>query len=456
MATITRENIGLLHDKLTVTVSPADYQAAYEQSLKKYAKSANIPGFRKGMVPAGLIKKMYGQGIFADEVLKTMEKELNNYLTNEKLNIFAQPLPAEGNQPTVDVNNLTDYAFEFEIGLQPDFDLNLDEASLIKYKITVTDAMIDEDVARLQTRNGNMTEPEVVESEDTVLNVTFTETDAEGNVVENGLNKANSLLVKYFAESFRPNLMGKKKDDIVSLTLSEAFEDKELATILGDLGLDAANAENAAKKFVLTITKLGLVEKAAIDEKLFAASFPNKTIGNEAEFRAAVAEEIQAYFDAQAANQLHDQIYHHLLDNTTMSFPENFLKRWLQVGGEKPKTAEEAEAEMPSFLNSVKWTLISNKLMQQHNVQVLPDDLKAYAKQQLLGYLGNQMGSIDGNESWIEDYANRMVKDKKFVEDSYNRISTEKMFTAVAAVVKTTEEAISVEAFSEKLHNHHH
>lgn len=451
MATITRENIGLLTDKLTVTVGKNDYFARFEQSLKKYAKTANIPGFRKGMVPAGLVKKMYGQSVFTDEVLRTVETELNTYLNNEKLEIFAQPLPLDNDARALDLNNPSDYIFAFEIGLKPAISINTNGIKVTKYEIEVTEAMIDEEVNRLQVRNGKMTEPESLETEEHVLNVKFVEADAKGNAVEGGINKDNSLLVKYFAEGFRKNLIGKKKDDVVTLQLSKAFDDKELEVILSDLGL---TKEDADKHFNLQITKVGLVEKAPLEEVLFLATYPNKEIKTAEEFRNEVKAEIARYYESQSRNQIHDQIYHHLIDHTTIELPEAFLKRWLQTGGEKPKTAEEAEQEFPSFASQLKWTLISSQLIADNNIEVNPDDIKAFARQQLFSYMGGQI--LDENQPWIEDYVNRMMQDRKFVEDTYHRVSTDKLFSTLETQVNASPEKISAEAFAEKLHHHHH
>ncbi len=451
MATITRENIGLLTDKLTVTVGKNDYFARFEQSLKKYAKTANIPGFRKGMVPAGLVKKMYGQSVFTDEVLRTVETELNTYLNNEKLEIFAQPLPLDNDARALDLNNPSDYIFAFEIGLKPAISINTNGIKVTKYEIEVTEAMIDEEVSRLQVRNGKMTEPESLETEEHVLNVKFVEADAKGNAVEGGINKDNSLLVKYFAEGFRKNLIGKKKDDVVTLQLSKAFDDKELEVILSDLGL---TKEDADKHFNLQITKVGLVEKAPLEEALFLATYPNKEIKTAEEFRNEVKAEIARYYESQSRNQIHDQIYHHLIDHTTIELPEAFLKRWLQTGGEKPKTAEEAEQEFPSFASQLKWTLISSQLIADNNIEVNPDDIKAFARQQLFSYMGGQI--LDENQPWVEDYVNRMMQDRKFVEDTYHRVSTDKLFSTLETQVNATPEKISAEAFAEKLHHHHH
>src|SRR5580692_9409541 len=206
MATVTRENIGLLTDKIVVKISKGDYLPSFEKALKQYGKQANIPGFRKGMVPAGLIKKMYGSSVFTDEVLRTVEKELTNYMSSEKLDIFAQPLPLpENDARQIDINNPADYSFAFEIGLKPAFDLaDLASAKITLYKVEITPEMIDEETERLRTRNGKMTEPATVAGDENVLNLHFTESDATGLPVEGGIEKDNSLLVKYFNEETRP------------------------------------------------------------------------------------------------------------------------------------------------------------------------------------------------------------------------------------------------------------
>jgi trigger factor len=451
MATVTRENIGLLNDKLTVQLKKEDYYTGFEQSLKKYAKTANIPGFRKGMVPTGLVKKMYGQGVFSDEILRKVEAELNDYLNKEKVDIFAQPLPLDNDAAKLDMNQPVDYSFAFEIGLKPAVELDPTSIKVTRYKITVTDEMVQEEVDRLQMRAGKMTEPGEVTGDDNVLNVKFIESDAEGNEVEGGISKGNSLLVTYFEKSFRANLIGKKNEDTVVLQLNTAFEDKEKEAILGDLGL---GKEDGDKYFKLLITKVGLVEKANLDEEFFTSVYPNKDIKTEADFRAEVKAEIELQFEQQSRNQVYDQVYHYLVDHTKMDFPESFLKRWLQSGGEKPKTAEEAEEDYPTFANQLKWTLVSSKLIEDNKIEVLPEDIRDFAKQQLFSYMGGQLGALGDNQQWVDDYADRMMKDRKFVEDSYHRISTDKLFSLLDSQVTAKEEPISAEDFAKKLHHH--
>ena len=453
MATITRENIGLLTDKLTVQVAKDDYISSFEKSLKTYAKTANIPGFRKGMVPTGLVKKMYGQSVFTDEILRTVEKELSNYMSQEQLDIFAQPLPLESDARMLDMNNPSDYAFAFEIGLKPQIEINTGDIKVTRYKVQVTAEMINDEVNRLQIRNGKMTEPETVSVDDNVLNVTLTECDENGNIKEGGIHKDNSLLLKYFAESTRKDLLDKKKDDAIVIQLNKAFEEKEREWVMGDLGLDKDNAADAEKFFNMAITKVGFVERPEMNEAFFEAVYPGRGITTEEEFRNSVKVEIETHYETQARNQTHDQMYHHLLDHTHIDFPESFLKRWIQMGGEKAKTPEEAEKEYPSFANQLKWSLVSTKLINDNKITVDPEEIKNQAKQQIMGYMGGQ--SLD-DAPWLDEYANRMMQDQKFVENAYFQIQTSKLFTILETQVHPTEQSISAEDFAQKLHHHHH
>lgn len=446
MASVATESLGNLHQKIVITVSQEDYKPGFDKSIKKYAATANIPGFRKGMVPAGLVKKMYGQGVFAEEIIKQAEQKLYNYLQEEKLEIFAQPLPMQTEAFNPDMNAPKDYNFEFEVGLKPSFSPALSNFAGTKYDISVTDEMVTEDIERMQTRYGKMLDFEVVENEENMLNVEFDEINEDESLVENGIAKSNSVLVKYFTPSYIDSLKGKKVNDSITINLADAFEAKESEAVIADLGL---TKETADKKFRLTITKIGGVEKAALNEELFLAAYPNQEIKTEDEFKTAIKAEIEKVFDGQSKNQLHDQLYKHLLDKTSIDLPEAFLKRWMQVGGEKKKSAEEVEAEFPSFANSLKWTLITDQLSKDNNITVEQEDIKAFAKQQLFGYMN--MGPLDENTQWVEEYANRMMKDKKFVEDSFYRVQTDKLFKSLEAKVTPTSEVISFEDFKKKL-----
>ncbi|MFZ9695829.1 MAG: trigger factor [Chitinophagaceae bacterium] len=458
MATVTRANIGNLHDKLSLTLEKTSYLPAFEKSLKEYGRKANIPGFRKGMVPAGLIKKMYGPSLFTDEVLKAVDRELISYLQQEKVEIFAQPLPLETDLQQLDVNNPLDYTFHFEIGLKPEVKLpDLAKVKTTRYVVEVTEEMIDNEVTRLQNRYGNMKDQEEIDSEENVINVNFVEADKDSNIVEGGITKDNSLLVKYFASKQRKNWMGKKAGDSLTLQLSKAFEEKERDFIMGDLGLDKNDKAAADKFYNIVITKVGLLEKKVLNEEFFSQLYPGGEVKTTDDFRNKIKEEIQAYWNGQATNQLHDQLYHELLDHTKLDFPMAFLKKWLQTQGENPKSAEEAEAEYPKFESQLKWTLITEKIVNENAIQVNPQEIRDFAKQQLFSYMGGGAGLAD-DQPWVNDYTEKMMKDRRFVEDAFNRIQTQKIFEWGTTQLKPTDKKIDADAFTKMVeeHQHHH
>ena len=312
MAQVTRQNVAPLTDHIIVTLQKDDYFPGFEKALKTYTKQANIPGFRKGMVPTGVVKKMYGASVYSEEVLRRAEKEINGFLEKENPEIFGQPLTTEENNDTVrgfNMNEPKEYSFVFEIGLKPEVvPADLAKATIKRMNVTVTDEMVQEEVERLQNRFGNMKEPETVTSDDCVLNLQFTEVDEAGNTVEGGVShETNSLLVKYFAEAVRPQWMDLKVGDTLTFVIGEAFEEKELSWVKEDLG-QKDNPEAAALRFTMTITKIGFVEKRELNEEFFNQVLPGRAIATEAEFREAMREDIANQWRNQARGQVQDEI----------------------------------------------------------------------------------------------------------------------------------------------------
>lgn len=455
MAKVTRENIGILHDKITVTVTPDEYSPAYKKSLAKAAASANIPGFRKGKVPLAVVNKMYGEKIIIDEVLKITEVQMSSYLAVEKIDTIAQPLPLSSTLQNIDINNLKEYQFVFEIGIRPEISIDPKAIQVKRYVIEVPEKFIEEQVDRIRLQFGTMTEPETVSSDEDLLNVVFLEVDADGNAVDGGIDKATSLNVKHFEAEFRKSLFGLKKEDSVTATLAVAFSNDERGPVLEELGLDKEDAASADKHFKITITNIGLQVKAELNEELYKKAYPTKEITNEVEFREAVKAEIAGYFAEQSRKQMHDQIYHFLIDETKVEFPTAFMLRLLEEGDEKRRSKEEAEKILPVFESQMKWSLITRQIQKEENITVTQDDLKNAAKAQIIQYLGGQV-EMFGDTKFIDEFAERNAKDKKFVDEHYGNILADKIFTSLEDKVTATEEGIDYETFGSKLHHHHY
>jgi len=454
MATVARENIALLNDKITIKLTKEDYLPVFEKKVKEYSKTMNVPGFRKGMVPVGMVKKMYGPSIFTDEVLKAVEKELMDYLKTEQPDIFAQPLAMDSDIRKMDYKEPADYEFGFEIGLKPAFELApFSTANITLNKVNVTDAMLQEEVDRMLVKAGKMTEPETITDSENELTILFTETDAAGNIIEGGLEKENAVLLKFFTPTVESEFKGLEKDSSINIQLNKAFEGENLAKITEDLDLSKDDATAAEKFFQLRIVKIALVEKSELNEEFYAKIFPGATVTTEEEFRSKLKAEIQQYWEGQSRNQLHDQLYHYLLEQTNISFPDTFLKRWLQNGGEKAKTAEQVEEEFPMFINQLKWTLITDKITKENQLEVNQQELKDAMLAEVMRYFGG--ASLGDDSSWLGAYVDRMMKDEKQVEATYHRLVTDKLFTWAQGQLTPAEKEVTPDELNAMQHHHH-
>ncbi|MEY3351255.1 MAG: trigger factor [Bacteroidota bacterium] len=456
MATITREQIAPLHERIKVKVEQSDYTSGYEASLKKYAKSANIPGFRKGMVPAGVIKKMYGASVFTEEVLRSIENELMKYLQTENISYLGQPLPEDSNDPAqFDHTQPSAYTFSFEIGMKPEFSIpDLAKAKTTINKVEVTEEMVNEEIDRFQRRLGKMTEPETVSNEEDVLNVSFQKCSPDGTVEEGAEKKDNSLLLKYFSAAAQKELMGKKKDDAIIIQLGKAFEDKEREWLASDLGMNKESKDDMNQSFLMSITRIAFVEKRNLDAEFFKEALPAKEVATEEEFRNELRQQIDAYWGHQAQHLLEHEIFHILSEDTKMNFPEAFLKKWLLKSGEKEQTEEAIEKEFPAFLNQLRWTLVSNEIGVQQSIQVSREEIVDSMRQQLMGYFGSM--NLGGNYDWLDSYIDRMMADKKQVESAYQRVFSSKVLTWAASQAKPTEKKVTAKEFAELQGKHQH
>jgi trigger factor len=194
--------------------------------------------------------------------------------------------------------------------------------------------------------------------------------------------------------------------------------------------------------------------KADFGEEFFKAAYPNKEIKTEEELRNLIKEEMQQHWGRQSRSMLQHELYHYLIESTQIEFPETFLKRWLQQGNEEPKSSEQVEEEYPHFVSQLKWTLLTDKIFRENNLEVSQEDIKSFAKQQLAGYMG--MNVLDESQAWVHEYLNRMMHDRKFVEDTYHRLQNEKVLEYAVTKVNPIEKEITAEEFHHLQHQHQH
>jgi trigger factor len=314
--------------------------------------------------------------------------------------------------------------------------------------------MINEEIDRISRRLGKMTEPETVSNEEDVLNVSFQKCNSNGEVGEEAAKKENSLLVKYFSADAQKTLMGKKKEDSLVIQLSKAFEEKEREWIASDLGVNKENTEELNQHFLMRIHKIAFVEKRAMDESFFKEAIPGKEVSNEEDFRSEIKQQIEAYWKHQAQHLLEHELFHILSEKTPMQFPEAFLKKWLLKSSEKEQTEESVERDFPSFLNQLRWTLVSNEIGTQHQIQVSREEIMDSMRQQLMGYFGSM--NLGGNFDWLESYVERMMSEKQQVESSYQRVFSGKVLEWAAKQATPKEKKVSAAEFAELQAKHNH
>ena len=419
---------------ITLTLEPADYQEEVNKQLKQVRQKAQIPGFRPGMVPVGLVKKMYGKGILADVLNKLVGENLQKHIEDNKLAILGDPLPSE-NSPKIDLDNEDTFTFAFDIAVAPEFDAKLTAKNkLTEYEIEVTDEMVDNQVKSYCERFGEYTQAEEVAEGDIVKGLCK---EVGGEIVkENAILNPQYMKLKTQAKKF----FGAKKGDVITFNPAKAYEhETEISSMLGITKEQAAELKS---DFTFEIQEITRHTAAKIDGELFAKVYSADAPKDEKEFRARVKAEI-------VANMAEDSKYKFGLDAKEaimkkmekIEFPVDFLKRWVLTTNEK-MTAEEVEKDFPKMLEELKWHLAKDQLMKEYNVDVQKEDVEAYAKE-VARMQFMQYGLMHIDDQYLTNYANEMLKQENQLRGIVERVAENKIYEALKGVAKIEKKSIS-------------
>jgi trigger factor len=456
MATVTRENIGNLHDKINVKLAKEDYMPSFEKALKQYAKQANVPGFRKGMVPAGMVKKMYGQNLFGDEVIRSASRQLEQYLNTEKVAIFAQPMIVPNETPVrLDMNAPVDVDFTFEIGVKPDVEIPMLNGTekLIRYKVEISDKMVDDEVERITRRYGKVEDQEEVIGKENIIYATYRATTLEGAEA-----KEDAVLLEKLPAKLQEELMGKKAGHTFTFTPSKDFTAEELPVFMQQ-SLKAADLSTADFPYELTLTKVGYLVPRELDVLLYGEVFPNENILDEKTFREHLKKELVKEFDRVAQSRMNDEMYEKLVHGTQIDLPVDFLKRWMKDGQEKPRSEAEVEREFPAFDHQLRWTLISDKILIDNGINVSEAEVMNDIRGRVLAYFGMEAGE---EAPWMDSYMQKVAKDEKTMNETYRQILFARLFEFLQTKFNVEEKQVTEEEFfklpsaHEAAHPHHH
>ncbi len=436
---ITKENIDALNAVVKVDITAEDYQDKVTSVLKDYRKKANIPGFRQGQVPMGLVKKQYGKSVMVDEVNKLLQESLNNYLTEEKLDILGNPLPKVDENFNWDTEN---FSFEFELGLAPEFSVDLGKSKVTKFNIVAKDDLIDKEVENLQTRLGNKIDQEEV-AENSSIEGTFK--NEEEGIDSKAIVTLEDIKGKLNAKSF----VGSKVGDVLELKTKNLFN--EQAKLAQSLGLEADKAEGLEISITFTVEAINFTEAAEINQEFFDKIFGEGVVSSEEELRTKIKEDAEAQFAQQADQHLLNAITEDLIEGTSFDLPKEFLIKWLKTAGEKALTQEEAAAEYEKSEKGLRYQLIEGKVMSDNDVKVDFQELKDYA----IGFIKQQMAQYGQNnpeDKELEEIAMKVLQNQDEAKRLQSQLISSKMLNLYKEKVSFKEKEVSYEEFVKEVY----
>jgi len=438
---ITKEDIDALNSVVKIDITTEDYQDKVDNQLKDYRKKANIPGFRKGHVPMSLVKKQYGKSVMIDEVNKLLQESLNKYLVEEKLDVLGNPLPKMQEDFTWEGDN---FSFEFELGLAPDFEVNLSpKKAITSYKIVADDKMIDTQIENIREQYGKLVSQAEVDENS---NITGTFRNEEREIEK----KSTFKMDKIKGKSNLKKLVGLKAGDSVELKSKGLFNDDHL--LMNLLGISHDEAHDLDIPLTLAIDEVNKTELAEMNQELYDKIFGAELVKSEKEFRVKLKEDAEKQFASQADQQLLNSITESLIENTKFDLPAEFLKKWLAVSGEKPMTPEQAGEEYERSEKGLRYQLIESKLMQNHKeLQYNFEDLKEYTK----GFVKAQMaqfGDSQIGDKELDDIVMRVMSNQDEVKRLSDQLKTEKLLSFFKENMKLKSKEVTYEDFIKEVY----
>jgi len=412
---ITRENIDQLNAVVKVDIAKEDYSDKVEKILTDYRKSANIPGFRKGHVPMSLVKKQYGKAVLVDEVNKLLQDAIGKYLVEEKLDVLGNPLPKP--QDNLDWDSDA-FSFEFELGLAPEFDVKLKgKKAITRYNIVADDKMIDNQVDHIRKQYGKLISETEIAKESEVTGKFTSE--------ENGIeNVATITLDKLKGKTNPKKFIGVKVGEVISLKTKGLFNDvNDLMTFL-KVSHDDAHNLNVEVDF--EVSEINSRELADLDQELFDKLFGKGVVTTVTELKEKIKKDSEKQFEQQGDQKLLNDVTEYLVDNTKFDLPATFLQKWMQTAGEEPMTEEQAQEEYKKSEKSMRYQLIEGKLINEYDLQVQFEDLKAYALEMIKGQMA-QFGQMNPSEKELEDIAARILSNQDEVKRLSEQLMSQKL-----------------------------
>ena len=479
---ISREDHNQLEATLKIEFTPEDYNDKVSTKLKEYQKKANIPGFRPGKVPFGMINKMYGKAVLADEVNKLVSDTLSNYIRENELETLGTPVPNDELTPMIDWENLGNIEFYFDLGFAPKFDPELTENIAVDfYKITAENEQVEKEIEMIRRSYGKFEPVEVAEDGDW-LNVEITELDATGAPVEGGItNKRKVSTVTFDNDDFKKKLVGAKKDQVFAINPHEIVKD---ATRVGYLlNVDADKAAEVGTTFEMKILEIERMTLADLNQEVFDKIFPGQGVEDEDTFRAKIRKDIEISYSQESNASFYNKVKETMLKELNLELPETFLKKWLKEREDErdhhhhdhdhdhhhdhdhdhdhhhDHDAPKEEPDYPKIFESMKWRLIEDRLIRKYDIKVDESEVKEYVKERYRNYFRSQ-GAMPADSADVEPtldmLATKYMEKKDETEQIYDLLYADRLIDLFKSKVKIVEKEISHDEYHKLEGTHHH
>ena len=444
------ENADKINGLMTITIEQADYQEAVDKKLKEYRKKAQVPGFRPGMVPMGLIKKQYGTAVKVDEVNRILGEKLYDYVRENKIQMLGEPMPNEEKQQPQDLQGDGPFEFVFDIAVAPEFKAELTAKDKIEYyTIKVDDKLIDDQVQMYASQAGEFVEAQEWSGNDT-LKGDLRQLDAEGNTLEGGITTEGGMIMPSYikGEDEKKKFEGCKPGDIITFNPKKAYPDND-AEVAALLKVDKAQVKDLDCEFSFQVTEIRHYQPAAVDAKLFEKVF-GEGVKDEADFRQRIADSVKVQLAANSDFKFLQDVRKYAEKKVgDLQFPEALLKR-VMLNNNKDKGEEFVEKNFAASINELKWHLIKEQLVAAAEIKVEEADLKAVAKDAIRAQFA-QYGMTNVPEDILENYAAEQLKKRENVDNFVDRAVDVKLTAALKGIVKLNEKEVTLDEFNKMM-----
>ena len=447
---VTFENPDKVNGLMTITVEEADFKENVEKTLKNYRKKANVPGFRPGQVPMGLIKRQVGTSVKVDEINKLVGQEIYKYVQENKIQMLGDPMPSEKQQP-VDVEKDAPYTFVFDIAVAPEFEIKLSGHDKVDYyTIKVDDKLIDQQVDMYASRGGHYDKVDSYQEND-MLKGDLRELDAEGNTKAEGITVEGAVMLpNYIKVDDQKKLFdGCKLGDIITFNPKKAYPEN-LGEISSLLKVSREEAENIDADFSYQITEISRYVKAEVNQDLFDQVFGKDAVKDEKEFRERVADTLKAQFAVDSDFKFIQDLRAHCEKKVgELTYPDALLKR-IMLNNNKDKGEDFVEKNYEMSIKELTWHLIKEQLVAANNIKVEDADVKEAAKEAARAQFA-QYGMNNVPDEYLENYAQDMLKKKEYVDNLVDRSIDRKLTEVLKNVVKLNPKEATLDEFNKMM-----